>query len=296
MPGSASNRLALVTGAGGGIGMGVSLMLRDRGYDVIAVDVNQESADRAARMIGGGAVAVASDASDADQVAELADRIRGEWADRLEVLVLNAGIILPENVIDSDPAQLRRQIDIMLTAPIQHISAAASVMVEHGRGKIIATVSMGGVLALPGSAAYSAAKGGLRAFLAATSAELKATGVSVSGIYPSGVDTAMLRREARHGGSMLNFIGKTFTVDDVVRAYARALDSGRLEVFLSPADAVAPRLLALSPQLANRLLPVLEWLGRRGHRAYLRKLDDEPSNEPSVVVSTAAAACSTGQR
>ena len=163
----------------------------------------------------------------------------------------------------------------MLTAPIQHIAAAAAVMAKRGRGNILATVSMGGVLALPGSAAYSAAKGGLRAFLVATAAELKDTGVSVSGIYPSGVDTAMLRREARHGGSMLNFVGKIFTVDDVVGAYARALDSDRLEVFLSPTDAIAPKLLNVSPRIANRLLPVMDWLGRRGHRAYLRKLDDE---------------------
>jgi short-subunit dehydrogenase len=269
-----SKPLALVTGAGGGIGTGVALMLRDRGYDVIAVDVAQDSADRAANALGEGALAVASDASDCAQVEALADRIRGEWADRLEVIVLNAGLIVPENVIDSAPAVLRTQLDVMLTAPIQHIAAAASVMAERGRGKILATVSMGGVLALPGSAAYSAAKSGLRAFLAATSAELKGSGVSVSGIYPSGVDTAMLRHEARNGGSVLNFVGKTFTVDDVVSAYARALDSDRLEIFLSTTDAVAPRLLGFSPQLANRLLPVMEWLGRRGHRAYLRRLDE----------------------
>lgn len=267
--------LALVTGAGGGIGIGVSLMLRDRGYDVIAVDISQESADRAVQLPGEGAQAVVSDDSDAGQVQALADRIRGEWAERLEVVVLNAGIILPGNVIDSDPPSFRAQIDIMLNAPIQYIAAAASVMTTRGRGKILATVSMGGVLALPGSAAYSAAKSGLRAFLAATSAELKGTGVSVSGIYPSGVDTPMLRREAREGGSVLNFVGTVFTVDDVVKAYARALGSDRLEVFLSPTDPIMPRLLGFSHQLAYRLIPVLEWLGRRGHRAYLRQLDDE---------------------
>jgi len=66
---------------------------------------------------------------------------------------------------------------------------------------------MGGILALPTSATYSAAKAGLRAFFAALNAELHSSGVHVSGIYPSAVDTPMLRHEATDGGSPLNFVG-----------------------------------------------------------------------------------------
>src|SRR5690606_15799356 len=100
-------------------------------------------------------------------------------------------------------------------------------------------------------------------------------GVRVSGIYPSGVDTAMLRHEATHGGSMLNFLGKVFTVDEVVRAYGRALDRGTLEVYLPVSDAVSSKLSAFSPARANRLIPLLERWGARGHAKYLARIASE---------------------
>ncbi|SIR95615.1 SDR family oxidoreductase [Microbacterium sp. RURRCA19A] len=265
--------LALVTGAGGGIGAGVSRMLERRGYDVIAVDLTAPIVDRVTATLGPGSIGVVSDAADPEAVSALAARIRGEWAERLEVIVCNAGLISTDEVADAAPADLRDQLAVMLDSPVQLIAAAASVMAARGRGRILATVSMGGILALPGSAVYSAAKAGLRAFLTALSAEMRGTGVTVTGIYPSGVDTAMLRHEARDGGSMLNFVGRIFTVDDVVRAYERAMSSRRLEIYLPFADSIGARALAFAPQLGNRLLPLLDRLGRRGHRAYLARID-----------------------
>lgn len=272
---SAERRLALVTGAGGGIGLGVSRMLAARGLRVIAVDIDAASASRAAEAIGADAIPVACDARDREAVLALAERIRGEWADALEVLIANAGAIVPGDAADASADDLSAQLDVMLHAPVQLLAAGAAVMRERGRGHLLATVSMGAIVALPGSASYSAAKGGLRAFLWALDAELAGTGVRVSGVYPSGVDTAMLRHEARHGGSMLNFLGKVFTVDDVVTAYRRTLDRPKLEVYLPYGDAVSSRLSSYSPQNANRLIPLLERVGRRGHAKYLARIDAE---------------------
>lgn len=268
-------RLALVTGAGGAIGTGVARMLRDRGYTVIAVDRDEASASAAVAAIGGDTVGVASDSAHREQVAALCARIRGEWAAELEVLVANAGVIVPGDVAEAQPQDLDLQIDVMLSAPVQLLAAAAEVMRPRGRGHLLATVSMGGILPMQGSACYSAAKGGLRAFLAALSGELRGTGISVSGIYPSGVDTPMLRHEARHGGSALNFVGRVFAVDDVVQAYATALDRGRLEVYLPWSDSLLSRGLGLRPSLVQRLVPVFERLGRRGHAKFLDSIGPE---------------------
>lgn len=268
-------RLALVTGAGGGIGLGVARMLRERGYRIVAVDISDAAAASAAERIGGDAIPVACDASDRAQVAALADRIRGEWSAELDVLVCNAGIIVPGTVAESSPDALTLQLDVMLGFPVQLINAAVPAFVARGNGHVLATVSMGGILSLPGSAVYSAAKSGLRAFLTALSAELAGSGVAVSGIYPSAVDTAMLRHEARHGGSMLNFLGTVFTVDDVVKGYERALRTRRLEVYLPYIDSVTSRLAHFWPGASNRLLPVLDRLGKRGHAKYLARIDAE---------------------
>lgn len=266
--------LALVTGAGGGIGSGLVRMLDARGYRVIAVDIDEASAARAASGCDGG-IAVVVNALDRNSVRALADRVRTEWADRLEVLICNAGIIVPGDAADASADELDGQLDVMLHYPVQLLAAGAAVMRERGSGSLLATVSMGGIVSLPGSAAYSAAKAGLRAYLWALHAELAGTGVRVAGIYPSGVDTGMLRHEARNGGSMLNFVGKVFSVEEVVRAYERALDGKKLEIYLPYSDAVSSRLASFSPKLANRLIPLMERMGRRGHARYLARIDGE---------------------
>ncbi|MER5936715.1 SDR family oxidoreductase [Streptomyces sp. NPDC001928] len=271
MSAAESTPLALVTGAGGGIGLGVSRLLTDRGYRVIAVEIDESAAVAAARAIHEGAIPVGCDLSDRDQVAALCTRVREEWSDRLEVLVCNAGVIVPGDVADATHQDLDTQLSVLLKSPVQLIAATVEGMRRRGRGHVLATVSMGAVLALPGSAVYSAGKSGLRAFLSALSAELRGTGVAVSGIYPSGVDTRMLQRETLDGGSTLNFVSKVLSIDHVVRGYARALRTRRLEVFLPYTDSIVTRAMALSPGLSNRAIPLMERIGRHGRARYLKR-------------------------
>lgn len=277
-----SEPLAMVTGAAGAIGGGVASMLRSKGYRVIAVDIDDAAAARAVDAIGGDTIGVPCDAGDRDAVRTLADRIRGEWADRLEVLVCNAGLIVPGPIGTFDPAVLSTQVDVMLSCPIQLMNAAVPGMRARGRGRLLATVSMGGIISLPGSATYSAAKSGLRAFLTALSAELAGSGVRVSGVYPSGVDTPMLRFEARHGGSLLNFVGKVFTVPEVVAAYEKALTGKRLEVYLPYSDSITTRVANVVPGTANRIIPLFERFARRGHARFLARIEAEDARPAAV--------------
>jgi len=261
--------LALVTGAAGGIGLEVARRLTDRGYSVIAVERDDHLASAAAAALGDAAMPVACDLSSRTQVMGLVARIEGEWAERLEIVVCNAGIIVPGDVVDTDPLQLDLQLEVMLTSVTHVVSAAARVFVAKDHGHVLATVSHGGILAMPGSAAYSAAKAGLRAYLAALSAELRHTHVAVSGIYPSAVDTPMLRHEATHGGSLLNFVGAVSSAGKVADTFERALRTKRLELYHPYSDSVLSRLLECFPWMLPRLLRPLEWLGRRGLKKYL---------------------------
>ncbi len=272
----APRRTALVTGAGGGIGYEVSQRLSARGYDVIAVERTAELADRACAAISGPAIAVACDLSDAEQVLALGMRIAGEWRSELEVLVCNAGVIVPGDVVGTSHESIDLQMSVMLLSAQHLIAAAVPGFVARDRGHVLATVSMGGILALPGSAVYSAAKAGLRAYLAALYAELRDTRVAVSGIYPSAVDTPMLRHEAAHGGSLLNFVGTVFTAAQIADAYERALDRKRLELYVPYSDSITTRLVESFPWLVPVLLPALEGIGRRGLAKYLAKVGDDP--------------------
>ncbi|MEU1204621.1 SDR family oxidoreductase [Nocardia sp. NPDC005825] len=266
-----SDKLALITGAAGGIGVELGRRLSRRGYRVIAVERNEMTAREAVRQIGDGAIAVACDLSDATAVEAICARVQGEWADGLEIVIANAGVIVPGDATQTTAQDVDLELDVNLRSAMHLSAAAARVMVARKRGHILATVSMGGIIAMPGSAVYSAGKAGLRAYLCALSCELRGTGVAVSGIYPSAVDTEMLYHEALGGGSMLNFVGKVSSIPEVADTYERALDGRKLEYYLPYGDSIGARVVQSFPWLLPYLLGPLNKLGKRGFEKYLRK-------------------------
>lgn len=261
---------ALITGAAGGIGRVLATRLAGRGYEIIAVDRSEAAVTEALAGVPG-VVPVGCDLADRAETNHLAERIFGDWSGTLELLICNAGVVIPGDVAEASPDDVTAQLDVMLVNVTRLIGAGAAAFKARGRGHILATVSMGGIIALPGSAAYSAAKAGLRAYLWALSNELRGTGVAVSGIYPSAVDTAMLRHEAAHGGSPLNFFGTISTASDVADAYDKALASRRLETYLPYSDSVLSRVAQSLPWIVPPLLPVLNRLGEKGRERYLAR-------------------------
>lgn len=262
--------LALITGAGGGIGAEVARRLRSQGFRLILVDINEPTTRSLAAELGEAEV-ITADLADRAAVADLAGRI-ADSADALDVAFINAGVVAPGSLVDTTDRAIDLQIDVNLHSAIHIIRACARNMIRQGRGHIIATVSMGGILALKDSATYSASKFGLRGLLAGLRDELLPHGIKVGGIYPSGVDTTMLQMEAREGGSPLNFVSTPQSIAAVGDAFVKALRTGRLEVYVPYLDSVLSRLLSLAPGLMTNLYPLLMWLGERGRRRYLASI------------------------
>ena len=264
----------LITGAASGIGAEVARRFAQRGYHVIAVDRTLELAEQAAADIGPEATAVSCDLADGQSLAELCERIAGEWRQDLDVLVCNAGVVIPSYVAGLTPDELDLHIDVMLRSPIQLIRAALPEFLARNRGHLMATVSLGGICPLPASAAYSAAKAGLRAFLAALNTEIWDTDVHICGIYPTAVDTPMLQHEARSGGSALNFLSAVRTVDDVADAYERAFDKPKLETYVPYHESLSSRAAQWTPAIIPRIYPAFHKIGERGRQKYLKRIDD----------------------
>lgn len=275
--------LAIVTGAAGGIGLEVGKRLISRGYDLIAVERDQMIADTACVELGVNATAYACDMSNPEQVNQLCLDISTMWNSSLEVVVCNAGVILPSDVAETTDSAMDLQLDVMLRSVLHIVRSALPGLLQKNCGHILATVSIGGIYPMPGSATYSAAKAGLRAFLAATATELRNSGVHVGGVYPSAVDTPMLLAEARAGGSALNFVGAVQSIDAVASAYERCMDRKKLEVYVPYGDGLQTRLVCAFPSILPKIYPLLERLGQKGKRRFLSKA-------AQVLNSTAATA------
>ena len=264
---------ALVVGASGGIGPEIARRLDRRGYQLLLVD-RDEVASTALAVSLSRATARYVDLSDRATLAVLCEEIEHDPIG-FDVAVMNAGVVFPAVLAEANPLQLDIELDVNLRAAIHVLRACARHMLPRQRGRIITTVSMGGIIALKGSASYAATKFGLRGLLMSLHSELRPHGIHVSGIYPSGVDTPMLHFEARNNGSALNFVSTPQTVKQIGDAFDKALETGKVEIYPSWSDSLSGRLVGSFPWLIPWLLPLMERLGERGRQRYLERLESK---------------------
>jgi short-subunit dehydrogenase len=263
-----AGKVAVVTGAAGAIAGAILARLDARGFRTILLDLPGERLEAAARRLVHADRTVAVDLSTPDGIAAACRTVAADHGD-VDLLVNCAGVIQVGDIADLDQAALDRHINVNLLAPMHLIRTVAGPMVRRGAGDILTLVSMGGIIAMPGSASYAASKAGLRAFQTSVRAELAPHGVRVMGIFPSGVDTPMLRYEATHGGTALNFLSPPQTPDGVADAAMLALRTGRLETYVPYSDSLTARFFAALPWSIEPVLPLFLAPGEKGRRAFL---------------------------
>lgn len=259
---------AIITGGAGGIALTLTKLLQARSYGLVLVDFDPARLETAAASLAGAVQTLRADLTDRADLERVAELVR--TTPDLELLVNAAGVIRPGTVAALPCGDLERHVAVNLLAPMRLAQAAAQAMVPRRRGCILSIVSAAALVALPGSAAYSASKFGLRGFQIALAQELAGSGVKVRGVFPGAVDTPMLRYEATHGGSPLNFLNKdVLTAEQVAQACLRAIDGKRLETFLPWSDGASGRLLSAFPGLMPRLLPYFQKQGEKGLQRFL---------------------------
>jgi glucose 1-dehydrogenase len=188
-------KVAIVTGAGTGIGRAIALRFAQEGAAVVIDYVGKP--DNAAEVVqqitgaGGKALAVEADVSQQDQVQHLVDQTVQKF-DRLDILVNNAGVETKIPFLEIPFDVWSRTIAIDLTGPFLCAQAAAKRMVgQGGGGRIINISSVHEDMPMPTNSAYCAAKGGLRMFMRTICVELAPHGITVNNIGPGAIDTPM---------------------------------------------------------------------------------------------------------
>ncbi|NHC23116.1 bifunctional aldolase/short-chain dehydrogenase [Nocardioides sp. IC4_145] len=184
-----ATRIALVTGAAGGIGKATAKRLAAEGACVVVADLSLEKAEAAAAEIGGPdvAVGVAADVSKADAVRAMVDAAVLAFGG-LDLVVNNAGLSLSKALLDTTEADWDLQHDVMAKGSFLVSQATARVMVEQEMsGDIVYISSKNSIFAGPNNIAYSAAKADQAHQVRLLAAELGAHGIKVNGVNPDGV-------------------------------------------------------------------------------------------------------------
>ena len=193
------DRVAIVTGGNGGIGLGMARGLAGAGARVVVAARNQTKSAAAVReleKLGGQGLAIAVDVVDEASVDALV-RSTLDRCGRLDILVNNAGINIRKQPQDYTLAEWRRVLDTNLTSAFLCSRAAYAPMKAAGRGKIINIGSMMSIFGASFAPAYSASKGGIVQLTRALSSAWAKDNIQVNAVLPGWIDTELTQNARR---------------------------------------------------------------------------------------------------
>lgn len=258
--------VAVVTGAGRGIGRAIARELDHRGYAVLAGDLDLDAAAETAALLGEPARAVRYDVRDPQRAREVAREACREG--RLAVWVNNAGVWHPATAWEHDDDDIRRQVEVNVLGMLWGCRAALEGM--GGRGDIVNLASLSALGPVPGLAVYSATKAAVLSFTTSLGADLRAagSGVRVHVLCPDVVATDMVREVADvREANVLFTSSRLLLADEVARAACGLVGSRRVVRVLPLRRGLLLRAADLAPSLTLELLPLLRGMGeRRRHR------------------------------
>ncbi|MCW3476162.1 SDR family oxidoreductase [Limobrevibacterium gyesilva] len=198
-----AGKVAIVTGAGRGIGRAIAQVFAREGAHVIIATRTPGHGNETLRLIadaGGRASFVPVDIGDHHASQALVDEAAARHG-RLDIVVHNAAAFAHGLIENADHADLDRLLNVNLKACFTLTRAAIPHMRRQGGGRILITSSVTGPrVTMPGLAAYAASKGAVNGFIRTAALELAADGITVNGIEPGYIDTPALDRlKARYG-------------------------------------------------------------------------------------------------
>ena len=237
-------KVVLVTGAGQGIGRGIAEAVAEAGANVVATDLDAESANETAARVealGSQALGLALDVTREESfVAGVQQTV--ERLGRLDCLVNNAGVLSMEPAIDASPDLWRRELEVNVIGVATGCKVVARHLQKNGGGTIVNVASNAGKVGYPNMAAYNASKAAVINLTRSFAAEWAEHDINVNAVCPGGVATPMLSDVADWLGPKIDLDPEELLASMVPAHLGRhiePLEVGRVVAFLlSPHAAI----------------------------------------------------------
>jgi sorbitol-6-phosphate 2-dehydrogenase len=235
------SQIAIVTGAGQGLGRELAIRLDKEGCKVVVADINHENAKKVALELRD-AVAVKVDVTNEKNVNDMINTAIDKWG-KLDLLVSNAGILIAKSVIDFPLEEWKRMIDVNLTGFFISAKAAAKVMIPNKKGNIIQINSKSGKKGSYKNSAYASAKFGGIGLTQSLALELAEFGIRVNAICPGNLLDSPLwvdslyEQYAKNQGITIEEVRKKYMDKVPLKRGCNYEDVANVMVFLASDDA-----------------------------------------------------------
>ena len=172
-----TNKVAIVTGAASGIGLGIAQLFIKEGGRVVFSDINK-SGSASANSAGKKAIFIECDISNAESVKNLVAETLEDFG-KIDILINNAGILYEEPISETSHEQWNAVININLKGPFLLTREVLPIFERHGKGKIVNIASIAGIIGYENLSAYSASTGGIIAMTRSLAIELAPRNINV---------------------------------------------------------------------------------------------------------------------
>jgi len=222
-------KVAVVTGAAGGIGRATAEALAAEGARVAIVDIDRTAAERVAREIDGGtsrAIGISADVSVSSDVRKAIEDVNDAYG-RIDILVNNAAIRVIKPFLEHTESDWQRTLDVNLTASFLTCSAVIPHMLRLGKGKIVNVSSIAGLIGRPNRVAYCVAKAGLIAFTQAAAADMAGKNIYINALAPGSIASPLNAEYSSESQS-----AQAWAAETILQRWGQPSDVAKAALFL----------------------------------------------------------------
>jgi 3alpha(or 20beta)-hydroxysteroid dehydrogenase len=211
-----AGKVAIVTGAGSGMGAAEATMFAAEGAKVIITDIDAKSCHRVAEQIGAAAFPIEHDVADEEGWAVVVDAAVDRFG-KIDILVNNAGMTRAESLQNTDTAFMRRMLEVNIIGSYLGMRATMEPMRKNGGGVVINIASGLAFTSLPGYFAYGVSKWGVRGMTRLAAKDLAVYNIRVVTLTPGAIDTPALVPAVRANAKTMSPLGRAGSVDEFAR-------------------------------------------------------------------------------